>query len=127
MIDFAKSLPELASKKIHLSEGTIIFLVLAVCVAYIFPAFLKYRIKIKELEEQRIRDQREYEKAMADGRLEERKLTIQEEKARAEAELEWLRICLEHGVALDDLPIEWKSKFLSLLHTYEEKCRDKTP
>lgn len=64
---------------------------------------------------------------MADGRLEERKLTIEEEKAQAEAELERLRIFLEHGASLDDLPVEWKSKFLSLHHTYGEKCRDKIP
>ena len=43
-----------------------------------------------------------HQEAMADDRLEERQLAIEDETARAEAELERLRIHLEHGRSLED-------------------------
>ena len=43
-----------------------------------------------------------HQEAMADDRLEERQLAIEDETARAAAELERLRIHLEHGRSLED-------------------------
>lgn len=123
LMDFAKSLLELTFKKLHLSERTVIFIVIVICSAHTFSSFLTHQEKMEALKNEQAEAQWKHEEAMADDRLEERKLTIEEEKVRAEAELERLRIYLEHGGSLEDLPAEWKSKFFRCTHLEKtHKC-----